>query len=440
MATQSKHKTLADIPSFAKARKDLKGIVALGKAEPFFGPVLALLGGDRQGFREALRKALELGEQANRLATLPDEFNTTFAQRGWIMHSSMDHGLAIQALELAKAGKLGEAESVLVEMHDEDYLRRSILRVSHLEAFKPRVPLLEAALQDHLAERYHASVPVLLLLLDGAVGHALRDKGFFAKGADLNAWDSIEAHDLGLGALVKTMTAMRQTTRTEPISIPYRHGIMHGMDLGYANRAVSTKAFAALIAASELVRKIEAGEREAPPPQAEPTLHEVLRRFRRVQQDKERLAKWTPRAVIVGQDIPNTGGADEYPPGSPEAALVQYLEYWQAKNFGLMSDYWTSPGQKTGRNVRAPVVRERLGPISLVGFQLARVEDKGLALTEIAARVDLESEEHGRKTVDLCFRLVLEDGNGEVGFDRTCESVAWKVANWDEASYAIWST
>jgi hypothetical protein len=50
---------------------------------------------------------------------------------------------------------------------------------------------------------------------------------------------------------LQVMSETRNTTTTDPIRIPFRHGILHGTDLGYNNKIVAAKAFAALLAVGD---------------------------------------------------------------------------------------------------------------------------------------------------------------------------------------------
>ena len=60
-----------------------------------------------------------------------------------------------------------------------------------VEDYRPRYDLAEKAKEDYLAGRYHACVPVVLTIIDGIVND-IEQKGFFAQGVDLTAWDSIQ--------------------------------------------------------------------------------------------------------------------------------------------------------------------------------------------------------------------------------------------------------
>jgi hypothetical protein len=51
--------------------------------------------------------------------------------------------------------------------------------------------LAQFALEDHKAQRFHASIPVVLALTDGLVSEISENqRGLFAEGVDLRAWDS----------------------------------------------------------------------------------------------------------------------------------------------------------------------------------------------------------------------------------------------------------
>jgi len=115
-----------------------------------------------------------------------------------------------------------------------------ISRLKGIEEFQPRAWLIYKALDDYLAERYHACVPVVLMMIDGFVND-LEQKGFFATNIDLTVWDTIAAHDSGLNTLTTIFGKSRTKTTSEEINSPYRNGILHGRDLGYDNRKVAAK-------------------------------------------------------------------------------------------------------------------------------------------------------------------------------------------------------
>ena len=231
--------------------------------------------------------------------------------------------------------------------------------------------LAKLALVDYREERYHACIPVVLALLDGMVNE-LGNLGFFSKDVDLTAWDSMAASDSGLNELQQLLFKQRAKTRTEAIDVPYRNGIHHGMDLGYDTRIVAAKCWVALFAAADWAHKIERGERDAPPPEPEPTLWDALAKVRRNQEERTLLEAWIPRANI---DLAKPTE------GSPEAALSEFLEAWKSRNYGAMAKRL---GVRDDRpmNMRAGEVRSQYEDLVLNEFTIQTVRDTAASVSK----------------------------------------------------------
>jgi hypothetical protein len=183
---------------------------------------------------------------------LPDRFNALLGPLGWVAFEEMDAEVAKVAVLLAEAGAFDGAESVLVRHYDAETVARGIERLAAaLEPFRVRKDLLMRAVEDHREGRYHASVPVALAQLDGVVRDLTGGKSFFVdpkRSEHLLAHDSIPGHPSGLASLSAVMSKGRRRTSLGEIGTPYRHGILHGRELNYANEKVSAKSFAALLA------------------------------------------------------------------------------------------------------------------------------------------------------------------------------------------------
>jgi len=203
------------------------------------------------------------------MVELPDRFNALLGPRGWATFEGMDVGLAKEAVLLAEAGDLEGAEGVLVRHFDAEALRGGLEQLcEEIPEFRMRGPLLLAAVADHCDRRYHASVPVALAQLDG-IALDLTGHPFFVppeRAGHLFVRDSISGHPSGLAALAGTMSRRRGQTTASALGIPYRHGVMHGRDLGYANERVSAKSLAALLALGAWALDRKRDEREAEPP------------------------------------------------------------------------------------------------------------------------------------------------------------------------------
>lgn len=266
---------IRDIPSLKKLLDDVKRFETMKQSMPLLGPILRLIGVDVTKLKELLAEGDSLKLQTEALTSLPDRFNDQFASRGWIAYDSLNLELVKAAVVKAECGDLDGGEAILVEHYTEETIRLKLTWLSWIDAFRPRSTLAEKALSDYGAGRYHASVPVVLALLDGFVDD-LQDRGFFAAGVDLTAWDSIAAHEKGLGKLVQVLSQPRKKTRTEAITLPYRHGILHGRDLNYDNKLVAAKTWAALFATGDWAAKIIRGHKTAPPEPVKPSLRETL--------------------------------------------------------------------------------------------------------------------------------------------------------------------
>lgn len=200
---------------------------------------------------------------------LPDRFNALLGPRGWATFEDMDADVAREAVLLAEAGDLAGAEGLLVRHFDAETLREGVERLcGEIPAFAARSTLLLGAVEDHRAGRYHASVPVALAQIDG-IAYELTGHSFFVspkKATHLLVQDSIAGHPSGLAALAGVMSRGRWQTSASEIDAPYRHGIIHGRDLSYANEKVSAKSLATLLVLGSWARSVEHGEEDAEPP------------------------------------------------------------------------------------------------------------------------------------------------------------------------------
>ena len=242
-------KPMSQIPQLAELKEQLQNVQSVEKILP----LLSLLGVDTDGMDQQFASLRDLGEQANELALLPDAFNDLLSEKGWIMYDHMNVEVAKSTIKLARQGNIDDAEKHLVDYYTPDIVEWLLRMMWSVKAFHARMPLAEKALQDYKEERYHACVPVVLALLDGMVNEihykrGLPARGFFADGVDLTAWNSLAGHSKGLSVLVRIFQKSRTKTTTDTISVPYRNGILHGMDLNYDNKIVAAKAWAALFA------------------------------------------------------------------------------------------------------------------------------------------------------------------------------------------------
>jgi hypothetical protein len=420
---------IRDIPSIKKNLEDVENLRALKRAMPLLRPILRLLKADTDKIDEAFANFDELEQIAEELANIPDCFNDLFSERGWIIYDLMNLEVAKAAIEKAEAGDIDGAEADLVDYYDAETVTGKLRTMIGLEAFRPRMRLAEKALDDYRNERYHACIPVVLALLDGLVNELYeKRRGFFAEDVNLEAWDSIAAHSKGLNVLTDIFKKGRRKTITEQITIPYRNGILHGMDLGYDNKMVAAKTWAALFAARDWAIRAERGLLEAPPEEPQKTWGEIIQQIRDVAEEKERLEAWRPRFIQPGVDLPTAGDPDCFESGTPERRLVEYLTYWKSNNYGYMAkclspSLWGPVSKLAGR------LREKYGAKHLETFEFTEVSDDSAAVTKI--QTNLVYEEDGKEVEkSVRFRMIYEDSDGLPAVRGKPEGT-WIVVDWN---------
>jgi hypothetical protein len=420
---------IRQIQSFDKPIRDARLLERLVKWGRRGRLLLKLLKIDPKVFDDASKQLPGLIKGMEELASIPDRFNDAFLARGWIMYESFNPEVALKALDRADTGDIEGGEQILVDHFSEEEIRFNLLRLKSISTFQPRSTLAEKALIDYAAGRYYASVMVVLSLTDGFANDVGRRVGFFAKDVDLWAWDSIAGHDRGLKSLAKVFGAPRGKTTAEVITIPFRHGIVHGRDLGYDNKAVAAKAWAALFATGDWASRITRGERDAPPAGPPPTLKELLQARERLDQETSLMASWKPRQIAIGSDVPATGLPADYGEGTPERAVMELLAFWKSGNYGEMVTYLSQRERRKKTKGRlAGEIREIYQEYSVADFRLESVTDHAPALAIVSTVCTVSSEDGQRREIKAGFRVIHEatDGNpvvaGAPGGD-------WRILN-----------
>lgn len=357
--------------------------------------------------------------QFDALSKTPDKFNDFFAKRGWIAHESMSHTLMLKCIESAENNRLSEAEELLINYYSSSEMYWLVVQLKGSKAFRKRHTLLTLAYNDTLEERFYSTIPIVLMMMDGAVNDISKTEGFFAEKSDLTAWDSIAAHSTGLMVLKDILGASRKKTSEETISMPYRNGILHGRDLGYANRTVAAKSWAALFAVNDWARSIEDGKKEAPPAQPEPTLMEQLEYIISPVKDlgeskitQEKISSWAPRNLAINVDTPERAESIDYPERTPEQEAVQFAENWQKKRYDLIAKQIHYHFVKNV-NYKAETgkVRQILGDKHLIDYKILKIVDCAPAISEVTFEVViLYNEVKYQKEINL--RLIYQDENG----------------------------
>lgn len=268
------------------------------------------------------------------ILTLPDRFNSAFASAGWVATGSMSATVMQAAVRLHEAGSEREAEQEILAWFQKDTI--ALLAITRAERFQARTSRrdqLHEALKLTFEERYWSAVPLILIACDGFASDVLGTSPF-EKDADLTVFDSIVGHPSSLQHLIKLVTKGVRASSDAELTLPLRHGILHGRSLGYANRAVCMKAWLLMIAlvdwANDKISETERCRRQEA--EANVSFRDVLQRFRKLNDDKRAMEAFECRETTG----PFDGGLEEE---SPEFAVVQFLTHWQARNYGKMAGH-----------------------------------------------------------------------------------------------------
>ncbi|MCP1188024.1 hypothetical protein NKR17_02790 [Priestia flexa] len=404
--------------------KDMQTMYKLAKLTGYSDPNLD----------DAFKKFEDINKQYSAIKNVPDRFNHFFAQKGWIAFETLSFDLMEKCVKLAEAGKPKEAEDALIEYFtDRDRISFLVTRLNNVQEFRPRRTLMLNALEDHFSGRYHASVPLFLMLIDGFVND-VEQIGFFADKVKLDVWDTIAAHSSGLSAIQKILNKSRRKTTEDEITLPYRNGILHGRDLGYANVNVSAKALSTLLALRDWADAIKKGKKgvnkEFVPPTLEESAEQIassLEGLAENQRQSEYLNNvWKRRDITVGEDMPAKGELSEYEEETPEKAVMQLLEYITARNYGklaMMLEFnrkYETVGKLAGK------LREVFEGKKLVDYKLVNGYDNASAISEVETELIFEREEDGKQVTDnRTFRLMYQDEEGNP-IPRGYKKAEWK--------------
>lgn len=379
----------------------------------------AKIGIKREAMENFKKLADELADGAD-LLHLPDRFNEAFASEGWVATGAFSVDVMRKAVDLDAQGKRAEAEDAILGWFNEENIRLfAITRARRFHVAQLRDEQLEEALKLFIEERYMAAVPLILIACDGFASD-VSGLSPFEKNADLTCFDSIAGHQTSLPALMRLFIQGVRKSTDEELSLPKRHGILHGRSLGYANKLVCAKAWLLMVALvdwaidkrSEEARIAKQREKE------ETSFSEVLEKSRRVQADKILIAAFQPST----RDGPFEGPLDA---GTPEFALTEFLDGWKKRNFGQMVPHSVNLTKKSAKKM-AGEIRDIARDVTLEEFEIKRLRLSTVARCE--ARVKLRAKTF-IKVVDGDFDVVFfrYTADGDVAMPTDADGI-WAIA------------
>ena len=379
--------------------------------------------------KDQRRELKNMREKVDELRRLPDEFNTLFLERGWICFDSMSSDLLKNCVVLGKNGDIEKAEQALIDFYKGD-ISYLVYPLRNLSGFKERYELLIKALDDYRESRYHACVPVFLMITDGVVNQVLKKNlGAFAENADLKLSDSAVGHPTGLPSLIKIISATHKATNTNEILIPYRNGILHGIDVNYDNVYVASKSLAVLFAVADWVRDYSKGRNMKPIEDGDvsssktvedmvESLSAMVQQREELNREKKMLEEWRPRNF---ENIDFASFASEE--GTPEYRVCELFEFYTKSNYGKMASILTGL-RETSDGKMAGEVRKLLSDIKCTGFKIVGINDQAAAVSEVylilsvvvdgvAKDIDVKARVLYQADKVICNPLVRGDSRGQ---------------------------
>lgn len=409
-------KILEEMPSYKKMHDDIKAM-----------RLISLVAG-----KEARRQLQEMETNIAELIENAEKFNEYFSDNGWVLYDSISSKLIEKAIQEFENSGYETAEKVLI-----DYYKTEVGQVLYQlkngnEELSIRYTNIKQAFDDHIAERYHASVPQFLMIADGAVNDYTKNQGFFAEGTDVDAWDCLVGSSNSLQKLKEIYSKSRKKTNTDPISLPYRNGILHGRDLNYSNEAVSCKCIVLLFAIHDWMinKKNEDKRKEKYEKSLEPaSWKEIISGIKRNNEVKEKIQSWEKKEIIIGKDIPRTGASQEYCDYPYIQHLIEAFEMWEKENYGKLALYFDYLFKyEANKNIRPKECRLLFQNKKYKGYELLEVEDRAIALKRVLVNVEWEMNDKIHNE-PLEFGLNYQNKNGELAIPPDDEG-AWVIIPW----------
>lgn len=373
-----------DLPKFREMQRQLKEMRRLRFLIP----------------KEQRPQLENLSAELDHLADTVDSFYALLGPRNWIFHDDLNAD-AMADLARVHSDDPEAAEQVLIAWYQADDCLPNLVRRLHWhEALRARMPLLQFALDDFHSGRYYAVVQTLLSVMDGFVNDLdpANRKGLHAREPDeLEGWNSVVGHHLGLSHAHKSFTKRVNARNDDPIYELHRNGIAHGMLTNYNNVVVATKAWNRLFAVADWAKAVELEQQEAAKP-AEPPLRELLARVKANAEAKVALEEFTP-VTLTTED----SGLVSHP---VYGACTHFLNAWRENNnYGRMAEVITSTAGKV-----APIdVRNDYQGSALTEFRITAIDQQAAAVCIVTTELMIDGVP---RTPEL--RWVREGPDGQI--------------------------
>ena len=374
MSDEKEGARIADNPSAQR----MSAALLLMKAARSITAILQKLGLSNEGLNKLYQAADDALKQSD-ILNLPDRFNAAFSDTGWIATGSMSADIMRKAVELYESGRKPEAEEAILTWFQEDTIDTfAIQRAKRFNKATNRWHQLGEALKLTLEERYWSAVPLILIACDGFASDVMGTSPF-EQDVDLTVFDSVVGHPNSLPFLIRKMTKGVRKSSDDELTLPLRHGILHGRSLGYANRIVCMKAWLLMIALVDWAydRSNENDREREHQSSSASSFREAAKSWRKLEEDKRAMAAFEAREIIGPFN-------DSLDADSPEYAILEFLTCWKNRNYGKMAERAVNlPKQSIGK--LAGQLRLNAEVIDLLEFEVRSVRRSTVARADATA-------------------------------------------------------
>lgn len=353
------------------------------------------------------------------ILSLPDRFNAAFAERGWIATSSMSVEVMRLALEKHEKGEVNAAGEIILGWLTPQVIESfAINRSKSFSDVRGRWHQLREALALTEEGRYWSAVPLIMIACDGFASDVLGTSPF-EKSADLTLFDSMVAHPSSLPALIGQITKGVRKSSDETLSLPVRHGILHGRSLGYANRVVCLKAWMLMIALVDWAsdKRDEEKRRAKEEERRKANWHDNLALLRKNRADKQAIGAFTHRRWEGQFD-------GQLPENEPPFAFNEFLTGWKIGNFGIMAKRVQNLTKHKHGHI-AGRMRSHTELIKLNTFEIQLVEQTTVARAE--AHVRMSGQTHKGDGVGGDFHILAFRHTADGGIAMPTDEGGWYV-------------
>lgn len=357
-----------------------------------------------------------LKEEYQKYIQYIDDFSSLLWPLWWTLFWSVSVPEAEQAVNEIKKWNNARAEEILCKMISK-MIPWYKIRFSKnlLRPFYIRKNILLLALKDHEEKRYHASIPVLLLCIDGIISDVTPEqKWAFSEGSHLVIPNSIVWYQWGLPQIIRLFSSVRRKTNEERIEIPYRNWILHGHDINYYNEITAHKTLALLFAVFDWVKdKQEYQKKTRQTPIEEKSWKDFFWDFKKNHDEKKyqenllsswEKRSWTELEIIVKER--------RYSQNTPEKLIYDNFLALKLKKYWLVAQQlWSFLMNNMTIKQYAGMLRNIMRNIEFLDFQIITIEDEAPAVSQIEYVVSYTIENVLKKK-KIIQRLIYENDEG----------------------------